>query len=595
MSRELAAFERPQVKGVLAGATGIYLAAETGLYELHDRQLREVPAWRGRPVQQVAAAAEGYLVLLEDDSGQTLHLCDSQWQPRRELPRPAGEKIKCLHAQAEHLLVGTKRGLYRLPLADTAQASDWQCLFRDSAGWGEVLWASSQQAEHIRASVKKLGAAAKPALIETHDAGVSWHVESLGDYQDLILAADERRLITRWKGCRERYTTSGYKKHPLTAGFLAGDRWAVLDGNKLEYQQEGHARVAFEHPLLAEAERLLPLEQGNVFLVAGVQGAYLVEPGHGRVTDLFGEAAGPAGLGKLKRIFELDDGVLLATATYGTFRSDDEGQTWQAADAEWAVLDAEHLMRSDDGRWWLGCQRALFVSDDNGRRWRYVKFKLAELPHYCELRGGLAVVGGQLFIATKTGLLVAPLASPERIARVAAFGEQAIEALFTDDERQLLLVGTHGAGQDRLWRYDPVEEQAQPLTAPGQVPVFESQIGGTLSACLIASGERLFRLACAGEGPVVLEEMMPQPQAGDYHIASDSQQRLLVWNERSAWRWHGGEEPLQALPDWPAGVRHACIRADGRSALTTDRRQLRTVSLPCLETAGHTAEKELMP
>lgn len=125
--------------------------------------------------------------------------------------------------------------------------------------------------------------------------------------------------------------------------------------------------------------------------------------------------------------------------------------------------------------------------------------------------------------------------------------------------------------------------------------MFESQIGGTLSACLIASGERLFRLACAGEGPVVLEEMMPQPQAGDYHIASDSQQRLLVWNERSAWRWHGGEEPLQALPDWPAGVRHACIRADGRSALTTDRRQLRTVSLPCLETAGHTAEKELMP
>jgi len=581
MSHPLRAFERPQVKGILPTPTGPYLATEIGLYQLKAGQLHDIIAWRGQPVQHIATAPGGYLVLLEDDSGQTLHLCDAQWQIRRELPLPPGEKIKCLHCQDENLLAGTKHGLFRLALSSESATEkvQWQCLFRDRNGWGEVLWIHSDNAEHIRASVKKLGADAKPALIETHDNGTSWHVESVADYQDLILAADTRHWISRWKGYRGRRATSGHKKHPLTAGYLGGDCWAVLEGNKLEYQRQGQARVAFKHPLLAEAERLYPIEQGHAFLVAGVQGAYLVEPGQGRVTDLFADHVLTTGLGKLKRIFELDDGVLLAIATYGTFRSEDAGRSWQPVDSEWTVLDAEHLVRSGDGRWWLGCQRALFVSADNGRRWRHVKLKLKELPHYAELRGGLAIVGERLFIGSKTGLLVCRLEDPECVSRVAAFGVQAIEALFTDRRGKHLIVGTHAAGHDRLWHYRPNKQKLRALTAPGQVPVFESELGGNLHHFLIATGERLFSVFDRKNAGVEVREITPRINDGEYHITSDSRSQVLVWNARAAWLWHVGEKPPKILSDWPAGVRHAWLCDNGCAALTTDRRQLRVVAL----------------
>ncbi|KGK41659.1 hypothetical protein LH51_13300 [Nitrincola sp. A-D6] len=427
---------------MLALPTGIFIATEVGLYQLQGALLSEVSTWHNQPVKGIAASPQGYLLLLESDNGQTLYLCDEQWQVRHELPCPPGETIKCLHSQDTFILAGTKHGVFRLPLdtENAPEASSWQCLFKDFGGWGEVLWIHSENSQHIRASIKKLAPDAKPALIETRDGGISWQVEAAADYQDLMLAANDQHWISRWKGIRQRHATSGYKKHPLTAAWLSTEDWALLDGNKLEYQQAGQAILSFTHPLLAEAKWLYPLHQQNAFLIAGVQGAYLVEPGKGSVSDLFTGITLPGGLGKLKQVFELDDGVRLATATYGTFRSEDGGNTWKPADAEWSVLNAKHLIRSDDGRWWLGCQRALFVSDNNGQRWRYIKLKLEQMPHYAELSGGLAIIGDQLFIGSKTGLLVTQLNDPERVSRVAAFGTQAIKSLFTDQDHKHLLV-----------------------------------------------------------------------------------------------------------------------------------------------------------
>lgn len=582
MHNSLAIFERPQVKGLLAVPAGIYLATEVGLFELGGGELKAVPVWRNQPVQQIAAAPNGFLLLTEDDSGQTLYLCDEQWQVLQELPRPQSEKIKCLYSQAEYLLAGTKRGLFRLPLDTGSElvTATWQCLFKDRDGWGEVLWVDSDQPQHIRASIKKLGAEAKPALIETQDAGASWHVDAAEDYQDLILAADDQHVISRWKGVRERHARCGYKKHPLTAAWLSADGWALLDGSKLEYQRAGQAKIAFTHPLLAEAERICPLDQDD-FLVAGVQGAYLVKPGQGLVSDLFASIARPAGLGKLKRIFELDHGVRLATATYGTFRSVDGGVTWAPVEAEWAVLDAEHLVRSSDGRWWLGCQRALFVSSDNGRIWHYVKLKLAEMPHYAELRGGLAIVGEQLFIGCKTGLLVTRLDDPEQVSRVDAFGSQTIEALFTDRNAKRLVVGTHARDADQLWRYHPGKQKARPLTALGKVPILESEVGGKGRHLLIATGDRLFRIFWQKHQELAtVEEVTPQADTGDYHLAAHPGQPLLVWNETNAWLWREKDSaPRQSVSNWPAGIRHAWFGEQGRSALTTDREALRTVTL----------------
>lgn len=582
MNTKLTSFARPQVKCVLPTPEGLYLAAETGLYRLEAQQLQPVANWENKPVQYIAKASSGYWLLLEDESGQTLYLCDSLWHILEEVSGPPGEKIKCLQAVSDGLLAGTKQGIYRLSPATATKNNCWQCLFRDPFGFGEVLWLASDQSHHIRASIKKLGADAKPALLETLDNGISWHVESMSDYQDLILVADSKRCVTRWKGYRFRGTTCGYKKHPLTAAYLAVDGWAVLDGEKLEYQFNGHALGAFKHPILAEAERIFPVNEGEAFLVAGVQGAFLVEPGRGQVTDLFSELAALCPqqpiLGKLKRIFALDDGVLLATATYGTFRSVDGGKNWQPVQSDWAVLDAEHLLQSQQGHWWLGCQRALFFSDDNGQSWRYIKFKLSELPHYSELRGGLAIIDTQLFIGTKTGLLVAPLKAPEKITRVATFGECAVEALYPHNQNQSLLVGTQRLNQDQLWHYYPATAQVLPLTQPGDIPILETQIGHHQYDYLIATGEQLFYLKESEGGTTQIEAITPEFNNGDYHLAPTPEGSLIVWNKHRAWLWCGGSTIAKPIKDWPMDVRHICCL--DQSIITTDRKQICILPLP---------------
>lgn len=581
----LRTFERPQVKSVLENQGSVYLATEIGVYRLEGQALVALPTWHNRSVQQLAAMPSGFLLLLEEEDGQTLLLCDQQWHVQYELPRPRGEKIKCLYVQEHNLLAGTKSGLFQLPLQPTAAAEDWQCLFRDPAGYGEVLWINSQGTGHLRASIKKLGMDAKPALIETLDNAISWHVEMASDYQDLILAADDEHCISRWQGYRHRRTRAGYKKHPISAGYISHDRWAVLDGDKLEYQQKGHALLSFKHPALAEAERVYPLPEQRAFLVAGVQGAFLVSPSDGQVIDLFADQDFDKHLGKLKRIFTLDDHTLLTTATYGTFRSTDGGVHWQSVRSEWTVLDAEHLLRSPDGRWWLGCQRGLFVSHDNGLSWNYVKFKLTELPHYCELRGGLAMSGEHLFIGSKTGLWVAPLTQPESISRVAAFGTAAIELLHQDPNDGRLLVGTASLDADQLWCFDPKTSRVQALTTPVKISILEAQVTGTVDDCLIATDEHVYRVLTTPDQQTSISEVTPEQGAGNYGLMALSKESCIVWDAEHAWYWHPASSSVHAISDWPRGIRHASLFQQG--ILTTDRRQLALINLPLITPEQH--------
>lgn len=557
MNESISRFARPQVRSTLRQGERVFLATEIGLYELTDDALAPIEAWRGRPVQHIAATTDGYVLLIEDRDGQSLHRCDSEWNPVEAMPLVPREKIKTLWMAASTLIAGTKSGLFRF------DGEYWERIYGDAHGRGEVLWVRSADGRHIRASVKKMGPGERPALIESLDGGETWSVQSSQDYQDYVHAADENWIVTRWKGARRRGERGEYKKHPLSAACLFDDGWAVLDGDKLETQRAGHAAASFYHPVMAEAEHLHMLPARA--LVAGVQGAYLVDPARGVATDLFAGMSQAQGLGKLKRLFALDDGVLLATATFGSFRSDN-GEDWRPVDSEWTVLDAEAIARSADGRWWLQCQRALFVSADNGASWRYVKLKVKQ-HHYAELRGGVAAVDGRVYVGSKTGLLTGTLTDPEAVVYVPAFAHQAIEALQAASDGNGLIVGT---GNGKVWHYDPASDIATPIA---DVPVMESSVVGRAAHFLLATGEQVFEFA---DG--VARDVTPAQDEGEYTLQLLGAGRFVLWNSLRA--WHGkAATALTPIPAWPAGVRHVCSCDAGRALLTTDRRQIRRVSL----------------
>lgn len=559
MSAPITRFARPQIKAVLRDGARTYLASEWGLYELDHHTLIGIAAWQGQPVQCLACAGDGFLLMTEDDSGQTLYTCDGTWQATGQVPGVPGEKIKALCALDSGVLVGTKSGVFRFT------NGQWTRLFGDAHGHGEVLWVRSADGQRITASVKKTGPGARPALIESADGGQTWGVLPSPDYQDIVLAANAQWIVTRWKGARPRGERGETKKHPLSAAAVWDGGWAVLDGDKLEtHHTQGRASSSFYHPMLAEAEQLHLL--ADRMLVAGVQGAFLVDPARGSVTDLFDSMELPSELGKIKRVFTLDDGVLLATATFGSFRSTDGGAHWQPVDAEWNVLDAEHLLKGPDGQWWLACQRALFVSPDNGQSWRYVKLKIKG-PHYSELRGGIAIVNQRLFVGTKAGLLCSALSRPDAVEYVPAFEGQSIEALHGDAVSGELIVGT---ATGALWRYGVDDASAYPLA---DAAVHESVIVGTPSHFVLVSGNRVLDVQGSG-----VREITPSPGSGEFGLARGDADTFVLWNRTHAWQGHVGGE-LVPLAHWPAGVRHASVGEGGKLIHTTDRRALRHLSL----------------
>jgi len=558
MSAPLHSFARPQIKAVLRNGTSTYLASEWGLYKLEHHALKEIPGWHGRPVQCIAPAPDGFLLLIEDEGGQTLHTCDPAWQTTGQLPCVPGEKIKAICATDSGVLAGTKSGIF------CYAKGRWTRLFGDAHGHGETLWVRSADGLSITASIKKTGPGARPALIESVDGGQTWSVLSSPHYQDVVLAANDQWIVTRWKGARRQGERGETKKHPLSAATLWQDGWAVLDGDKLETQRAAHASSSFYHPMLAEAEQLHAL--ADRFLVAGVQGAYLVDPANGTVTDLFEGMVLTPELGKVKRVFALDNGALLATATFGSFRSIDGGVHWQTVDAEWSVLDAEHLLKGPDGQWWLACQRALFTSADNGQSWRYVKLKVKQ-RHYCELRGGVAIVGERLFVGTKAGLLCSLLSRPDAVEYVPAFEGQSIEALHADVASGELIVGT-GAGV--LWHYRVSDAHARRLA---ETPVHESAIAGTPAHFVIVSGEQVIDVQ-----ENRLHNITPAADGGEFGLAQGNAGEFVLWNQNQAWHGRVGSG-LVALANWPLGVRHASVGERGALVHTTNRRELHHLAI----------------
>ena len=548
----LDAFARPEVKAVLRLGGTILLATQHGLCRWAPGEaMQPLPGLPAEEVRALGPAPGGFVAAI----GRRLLLADGAGRIEAWLQPPAGEKVAAASAAAGRVLLGTKTGIFG------ATEGGWMRLLGGPGCEVTRIW---EQPGRILAAVKKQGARRRPALAESIDGGVSWAVEEMGDYGDVVLAADARRIVTRWRGARPRGPVrGGYKKHPLSAAELMADGGVlVLDGDKAEIAGPGRRKAEIFHPRLAEAEQVALLPEGILF--AGLQGALLFDPLRWRMTDLLQDLFPGRVHGKRKRLFVLDDNAVLVTCSFGAFRTTDGGASFQPVDAEWDVLDAEHCARATDGRWFLLCQRGLFASRDNGARWDYVKPKLPQgSRHYGEFRS-LAIGAGTLWLGTKQGLFAAPLADPERLASVAGVPEASIEALHATAMGELLLA-IEGQGVQR-------RDAAGALHAVAATELHEAALLDAGGRLLAASEDRLLDLTAAPA------EITPTGANGPLALAADAS-RLLLWSRLAAWQRPLAGGAWQALPGWPAGVRSVALLADGQ-ALLTDRARLQRLVLP---------------
>jgi hypothetical protein len=523
-----------------------------------------VPGWEGIEVQALAADGPVLVAAVYGPDGAAITRHDADGVVGERIAPPPGEKVKALAASGGTLWIGTKHGVFR------HDGATWSLVF-GAEGKAEIARLWHRGGSSLAGSVKKLAPDDRPALIESTDGGDSWTVLPQPDYQDLVLAAAGGSIITRWRGARPIGARSGYKKHPITAGLIAEDgTTAVIDGDKLEIAHPGAAKLAAYHPAIAEAEHLHLVPGGAV--IAGAQGAWRFEPATGSLTDLLpapphasqnapGRTRRP---GKLKRLF-LFDGALLGTTTFGTFRSFDDGVSWERADSEWWVLDAEHAARGAAGRWWIACQRGLFRTDDRGGRIDYHKIKV-DGPHYAELRA-LAVAGDRVAIGTKQGLFInRPSNDPERFIRADAFGIGSVEALAWDSSIGELTIAT-AAGT--LWRWD----LATPPRVLAELPIGESTMLARDGIVWLAGGDRLTEIS----GGALVDATPPDAEDG-IHL-TEAGDRLLVWDGRGAWTRPRGGRHWTPVADWPARIRHVAIDAARGIALATDRDRLFRIQL----------------
>jgi hypothetical protein len=548
------AFARAEVKATLRFGDRVWLATEAGLCRRDPGNvLRPAGALAETSVQALGPAPGGMVAA----AGGAVVLLDGAGAERGRRAGPAGEKIAAISAAADRILVGTKNGLF------AAQQDRWVRLF---GGPGCEVVGIHELPGRLILRIKKQGDQRRPALAESADAGATWTVTEMGHYGDVPVAADARTLVTRWHGAFPREgRRGGYKKHPITAAELGPDGSVlVVDGDKAEIVGPGRRHLEAFHPALAEAEFVHLLPDG--ILAAGVQGAVLFDPLRGSVVDL-AEPVGAdrrARLGKRKKLFALDDGAVLATCSFGTFLSTDAGATWRRVDAEWDVLDAEHIARAPDGRWFLLCQRGLFASRDNGARFDYVKPKLpAGARHYGEFRS-LAIAHGTLWLGTKGGLFAAPLGDAERLAPVDAVPAVAVEALAAR-RAGTLLVGLEGRG---LFAFDPASGRLDPLAPEA---VHEARIVADGDRLLAAVEDRLIAVGAA------VGDATPSAAEGALGIAANDG-RVLVWDRRRAWIKRPGAGDWTALADWPEAARSAALL--DRAVLVTDRARIVAMALP---------------
>lgn len=557
MISSLDQFRRVEVKATLQHGARLWLGTADGLFlgaTDSDLPATRVEAWDGHEVQALAADGDGFLLCSFKAGTASLARCDSSAAIVGSYTLPPREKVKAMVRHGDRLWIGTKQGVFR------RDGDTWTHVF-DGKGKAEIvrLW---HDGTTLRGAVKKIAPNDRPALIESRDNGDSWQIEEQPDYQDSVIAANADTIITKWRGARPRGAKAGFKKHPITAGLIAADgKTAVVDGDKLEIALKPGEKLATYHPAFADAEYVHLVEGGMV--VAGAQGAWHFEPATGRLSDLLPNIRGQA-YGKIKRLFQLDH-ALLATTTFGTFRSFDAGASWEQANAEWWVLDSEHAQRGDDGRWWIACQRGLFRSDDQGGRIDYHKLKVSG-PHYGELRC-LAIAGDKVCVGTKQGLFVnRPDTDAEAFQRVAAFGEGPIEGLAWDKQARRLMVGT---GDGKLFAWDLA-------TSPelrAELPIHEATMIAEAGHIWLASDGALHEIVGRS-----VRDGAPADAGEGLHIL-DLGERLLAWDKGAAWIRQKNGGSWQKLPQWAPGIRHVAYDAARNRLITTDRQQLAAVNL----------------
>ncbi len=536
-------FVRPEVKGAIAADGTVWLATLAGLYRWVAGEMFTIPEWQGRHLRAICKAPGGLLLAHEDG----LTLCNKEGRVRRDLPALPEDEAKSIVMSEGAVIAGGKTGIWRL------EGETWT---RVQAGKPYEVIGLSKSGGRLVAHVKKQGRDQAPALAISADFGRTWRHAYEGTYADLARALHGDLIVTQWGGAPRQGESPAPRKEPVTAAAVAPGLVALVGGSKLELLHGGRVHTEMKHPAFAEAETLLVF--GGQALVAGVQGAYLVDLSIGKVRDLFQGVTVPNHAAKLKKLFSLGDGRMLATATFGTFMSRDSGASWQPAASDWLVLDAVGLAREADDRWWLATQRALFSSGDGGQSWKHAK--VSGRPHGFAEFTGIACADGRLAVATKAGLFLSGPGGIKDLAAVPALGRRLIEGVAIDGAR---VFASDGTGE--LFSVDLADGTAASCAT---LPPKTAPLAVTPHGLLLAGKQGL---SFWRDGALSAIEL-PEPLR-DLH-ATASGDTVLIWGGDRAWsrRWdRGGWTPVA---DWPSGVKSASLLADRSEVVATDRSAL---------------------
>lgn len=540
-SHLLASLRRPEVKATARLGNTVWIGAAHGLYRLDQAELLPVSTWSGRKIAALSATADGLILAVSSSTGLTIHLTDDNGEPVRTLPSLPDDEAKSLSA-GPCVFAGGKKGIYRL------DGEAWTRVY--GQGHTEVI-GLEQVGSFVRAFAKKQGPLAQPALIVSNDGGNSWRIELETTYHDGILAERDGRYVTRWRGPWTPGQAVRHEKDAANVAVMESDRVAWIAGNKLCVRFGNRARLDIKNPRFAEAEQLQLLDTHA--LIAGGNGAFLLDLRSAQVLDLFEHHTIPADAAKVKKIWALEDGRMLATTSYGTFYSDDEGTEWNVSQSDWAVLDAEGLALSPDGAWYLAAQRGLFVSWNNGASWKQVKFSTR--PHFAELTA-LAFAGDRMLLGSKAGLFVSEPGMPKQLHPVAGLSGTTVVGMLVEQVGSVLVGTTDG----RLQRLDPTSGHLEVLA------VFRGAckpLAQREHSVDVLSGGTLYEVAPGIVTPIALPEGVRSVDA-----APTPKGDLIAWNRDQGWQRSQGAGEWTALPRW---LNHAKSVAVGTRTTVTDR------------------------
>lgn len=556
-------YARLEVRNLLATTSGVLAATGQGIYRLDPAGAVLLKNWKNLDVQAIGPASDsGFVAVVGDSGGYRIVIADATGAPLRELPQPLGVECKAVHAEDDWLLAGGKHGLYR------HDGTRWQRCWPLADGHPTAYVIGIERDGHgrLHARMKKHGPDGLPAAVSSKDEGMSWTLCWERAYHDWVKAVDGKRAVTRWYGLLERevQNPAPLLRPVSAAAFDTEGGVALLIGDRLEWRppatETARASRALVHPIIGDAEHLLLEPDGQGAVVAGEQGAYHFDFASGTVRDCLAGISAKPGAAKLKRFWSLGGEVVVATASYGTFRSLDGGASWLPVQSEWAQLDTETHVAVDTENHYLICQRGLASSTDRGASWRLVDL-VTEPHHYHELFTGRRC-GEHLVLGTKRGCFVAPLTTGTPARHVSALGEGAINALAADDEQVWVLDAT-----GHLFTLDPALGTSRELAHLDEPCEFLARCDGAL----LAVGEQTL-LRITADGRVSRHD---PPGPGELSAVDLNDGRILLWTATGAWIG-SPEGNWNPVADWPVGgrpIKHAAVLADGR-VLATDRDRL---------------------